>query len=147
MKLRAEDCNLLTEIYKYLYSEGCRKDLAAALLHVINRINAEREKVRASAPRSRVMDERSKRELEQEDKTIMQRLLDAGYPVDEMDHHESDLYVYVTPVSTRVIECWCNEHQCNRSWCFPTFRDQITGRLMYDCVFQYIGGADQDDKS
>ena len=39
------------------------------------------------------------------DKTLMERLLDAGYP--------------------------------NEDWHCPTFKDQITGRTMYDCAFQY----------
>ena len=40
-------------------------------------------------------------------KSLMQMLLDAGYPREEMYHHESDLYVYVTPLTTKVIEDWC----------------------------------------
>lgn len=71
------------------------------------------------------------------DKTLMQRLLDAGYPRDQMDHHESDLYLYVTPLTTSVIEEWCKEHEYSRSWQCPMFRDQITGKPMYDCAFQY----------
>lgn len=70
-------------------------------------------------------------------KPLMQRLLDAGYPRDEMFHHESDLYVYVTPLTTPVIEEWCKENNYRIGWHYPTFRDQITGRKMYDCVFQY----------
>ena len=69
--------------------------------------------------------------------SLMQRLLDAGYPLEEMDHHESDLYVFVTPLTTKVIEQWCREHEYNRAWHCPTFYDQETGRLMFDCVFQY----------
>lgn len=70
-------------------------------------------------------------------KPLMQQLLDAGYPRDEMFHHESDLYVYVTPLTTSVIEEWCKENNYRIGWHCPTFRDQITGRQMYDCVFQY----------
>ncbi len=54
-----------------------------------------------------------------------------------MDHHESDLYVYVTPETTKVIERWCKEHGYDRTWHCPTFYDQITGKQMYDCAFQY----------
>lgn len=70
-------------------------------------------------------------------KPLMQRLLDAGYPRDEMFHHESDLYVYATPLTASIIEEWCKENNYHASWCCPLFRDRITGRLMYDCAFQY----------
>lgn len=40
-------------------------------------------------------------------KTLMEMLIEAGYPKEEMDHHCSDLYVYVTPLTTKVIEEWC----------------------------------------
>ena len=36
----------------------------------------------------------------------MQRLLDAGYPREDVYHYYSDLYVYVTPLTTRVIKEW-----------------------------------------
>jgi len=75
-------------------------------------------------------------------KSLMQRLLEAGYPCEDMDHHESDLYVYVTPLTTKVIEQWCWENRFDKEWQCPTFCDQITGRLMYDCAFQYIDSMD-----
>lgn len=68
---------------------------------------------------------------------LMQRLVDAGYPRSEMDHHGSDLYVFVTPVTTREIEKWCADHKYSITHFCPIFRDQITGRMMYDCAFQY----------
>ncbi len=71
-------------------------------------------------------------------KPLMLRLLDAGYPLSEMDHHESDLYVYVTPLTRKIIEEWCKEHSFSRTWHCPTFRDAVTGKLMFDCVFQYL---------
>ena len=40
----------------------------------------------------------------------MRRLVDAGYPREEMDHHYTDLYVYVNEISRPVIEQWCAEH-------------------------------------
>lgn len=70
-------------------------------------------------------------------KTLMVRLLEAGYPESEMDHHESDLYVYVTPLTTKVIEEWCKENGFSKNWHCPIFTDQITGKKMYDCAFQY----------
>ena len=63
-----------------------------------------------------------------------------------MDHHESDLYVFVTPLTTKVIEQWCREHEYNRAWHCPTFYDQISGRLMYDCAFQYSEWWEEKDK-
>lgn len=71
------------------------------------------------------------------EKSLMQRLLDAGYPLEEMDHHESNLYVYVTPLTTRIVEDWCKENGYDRTWHCPIFKDNITGKPMYDCVFQY----------
>lgn len=43
------------------------------------------------------------------EKFLKQMLLDAGYPESEMYHHYSDLYVFVTPVTTKVINKWCSE--------------------------------------
>ena len=70
-------------------------------------------------------------------KPLMQRLLDAGYPREEMYHHYCDLYVYVTDLTARIIEEWCKENHYRRSWHCPIFTDNITGRLMFDCAFQY----------
>ena len=70
-------------------------------------------------------------------KTLMEMLIEAGYPKEEMDHHDSDLYVYVTPLTTKVIEEWCKAHDYRMAWHCPTFRDQITGKMMYDCAFQW----------
>lgn len=70
-------------------------------------------------------------------KTLIEKLLEAGYPESEMNHHESDLYVYVTPLTTKVIEEWCKENGFSKNWHCPIFTDQITGKKMYDCVFQY----------
>ena len=72
-----------------------------------------------------------------DNRTLMQRLIDAGYPRDQMDHHCSDLYVCVTPLTTKVINEWCKENGYSREWHCPIFKDQITGRKMYDCAFQY----------
>lgn len=70
-------------------------------------------------------------------KTLMEMLIEAGYPKEGMDHYESDLYVYVTPLTTRVIDEWCKANGFNKNWHCPTFKDQITGKMMYDCAFQY----------
>ena len=71
---------------------------------------------------------------------LMKRLVGAGYPREEMDHHYTDLYVYVNEISRPVIEQWCAEHGWRVDWMCPVFRDQITGRTMYDCAFQYAEG-------
>lgn len=72
-----------------------------------------------------------------EEKTLLQRLLDAGYPESDIFHHCSDLYVYVTPLTAKIVSDWCKEHKLNKNWNCPIFTDRITGRLMYDCAFQY----------
>lgn len=73
----------------------------------------------------------------QENKTLLARLIEAGYPKDEIYHHYSDLYVFVTPLTKRIIEEWCKENGYAGYRSYLTFRDNITGRLMYDCAFQY----------
>ena len=72
-------------------------------------------------------------------KTLMEMLIEASYPKEEMYHpsYGSDLYVYVTPLTTKVIEEWCKAHDYRMAWHCPTFRDQITGKMMYDCAFQW----------
>lgn len=75
-------------------------------------------------------------------KSLMERLLEAGYPPEDIHHYYSDLYVYVTPLTTKVITEWLtnNGYDSNlRDGVFvKTFRDQITGRKMYDVLFEYI---------
>lgn len=70
-------------------------------------------------------------------KPLKQRLLDAGYPKTEMDHHASDLYVYVTPLTSSIITEWCRDNGYDRNWHCPIFKCNITGRKMYDCAFQW----------
>ena len=77
-------------------------------------------------------------------KTLVQRLLDAGYPKDQMFHHCSDLYIFATPLTRQVIEKWAEDNGWHlelvrqKSFLFSTFIDQITGRTMYDIAFQYV---------
>lgn len=75
-------------------------------------------------------------------KSLMERLLEAGYPLEDIDHYYSDLYVYVTPLTTMVITEWADEngYKSNlRDGIFvQTFKDQITRRKMYDIAFEYI---------
>lgn len=51
MTLQAKEFDLLVEIYKHLSSDGQRPELAVALLRVINRTNAERERAWAARHR------------------------------------------------------------------------------------------------
>ena len=74
-------------------------------------------------------------------KTMLELLLEAGYKKEDVFHHESDLYIYVTPLTTKIVEEWCNLRQYNVNWHCPKFRDQITGKMMYDCAFQYYEEA------
>ena len=68
---------------------------------------------------------------------LMDKLLEAGYPREDMYHWNSDLYVYVTPLTKRVVEAWCKENGFSRTWHCPMFSDRVTGKLMYDCAFAY----------
>ena len=80
------------------------------------------------------------------DKSLMERLLEAGYPPEDIDHHYSDLYVYVTPPTTKVIKAWMKDNNYTdnlNGFLIQKFRDQITGRKMYDIAFQYIPSLDK----
>lgn len=71
-------------------------------------------------------------------KTLMGMLAEAGYPASKMYHHESDLYVFKTELTTRVIQQWCKANGYSFDVMVDTFRDQITGNAMYDVAFQYM---------
>lgn len=77
-------------------------------------------------------------------KTIIEMLIESGYPEAEMYHHESDLYIFVTPLTTYILERWCEANGWNKklvkenSFVFRKFKDQVTGRPMYDVAFQYV---------
>lgn len=70
--------------------------------------------------------------------TLMETLEKAGYPREQMFNHNSDLYVFVTPVTTRVINDWCAAEGISKEVFLKTFKDNITGRAMYDIAFQYM---------
>lgn len=82
-------------------------------------------------------------------KPLMERLLEAGYPPEAIDHYYYDLYVYVTPLTTKVITEWADENGYDSNlrdgWFVQTFKDQITGRKMYDIRFQYIPSLDKKE--
>ena len=73
-------------------------------------------------------------------KTLMETLVDAGYPADQFDHHESDLYVYaqINGLFTReIIGKWFRDHGYSPALFVKYFEDQVTGRGMWDVAFQY----------
>lgn len=70
-------------------------------------------------------------------KTLMEVLLDAGYSEKNFFHHYSDLYIFATPMTQQVINEWFQEQQLDRTLFVSKFRDQVTGRPMYDIAFQY----------
>lgn len=65
--------------------------------------------------------------------SLMQKLLDAGYPRSEMFHHCSDLYVFVTPETEKVV----NEYYSQWHIKPDIFKDNLTGKPMYDLAFCY----------
>lgn len=70
-------------------------------------------------------------------KPLIEMLLEAGYPKDQIFHHYSDLYVFASHLTKTVIDKWCKDNGYHRYLFVSTFHDQITGRLMYDIAFQY----------
>ena len=57
----------------------------------------------------------------------------AVLPPEHIDHHESDLYVKMTPESSKII----SKSGLIRGHGYTVFRDQITGTLWYDIAFAY----------
>ena len=91
----------------------------------------------------RTKTEQKKEKQKAENLSLMERLLNAGIHLDELDHHESDLYVPVSPISTSVIEKWLEDNGwskdlINDKFMIDQFTDLITGKRMYDVAFQYI---------
>jgi len=56
-------------------------------------------------------------------------------PAEDIDHHESDLYIRKTPESTALI----NKMQYKDCGLLTTFRDQIEGDIWYELPFCYSG--------
>lgn len=70
------------------------------------------------------------------EKSLYEELLSAGYPAKDIFNHESDMYVYVTPLTTRLVnEFWPNDNM--RRIFVSTFTDNVTKRTMYDVAFAY----------
>lgn len=68
---------------------------------------------------------------------LQKRLITAGYPIKEMYHHYSDLYIFVNDTTQKVIDKWCKDFNYKKDLFVSTFTDNITGRLMYDVAFQW----------
>ncbi len=75
--------------------------------------------------------------MKTENESLMDALKKAGYPQEQVFNHCSDLYIYLTPLTKRVVDKWFKENKLNKSLFVDTFRDQITGKPMYDIAFQY----------
>ena len=72
-------------------------------------------------------------------KPLMPRLLDAGYPSDEVFHHYSDLYVFKNELTERIIREWLEDNGYRpHPFLINEFTDQITGKQMFDVAFQYL---------
>ena len=48
-------------------------------------------------------------------------------------------------LTKKVVDEYCKEKGFNREWHCPIFKDQITGRKMYDIAFQYIPSLDKKE--
>ena len=75
--------------------------------------------------------------------TLMEKLLEAGYPKEDFYHHCSDLYIFETPLTQRIINKWFKEQGLDRTLFVNIFKDQITGSPMYDVAFQYYSIEDK----
>lgn len=69
--------------------------------------------------------------------TLIEKLLKSGYPENEIFHHYSDLYIFATPETKKIINEWFKDQGLNKDLFVSIFRDQITGKPMFDCAFQY----------
>ena len=68
---------------------------------------------------------------------VIEALEEAGDPREQMFTNCSDLYVFITPLTKRVVDKWFKDEGLEKSLFVSTFRDQITGKEMYDIAFQY----------
>lgn len=69
--------------------------------------------------------------------TLYQRLIAAGYPESDMFNHESDLYVFKTDITEQVIDEWLSQNGLDKALFVKTFKDNITGKPMFDIAFAY----------
>ena len=70
------------------------------------------------------------------EKSFYETLLSSEYPRENISNHESDMYVYVTPLTTKLVkEFWPDDGM--RELFVKKFKDNVTGRHMYDIAFAY----------
>ncbi len=67
------------------------------------------------------------------DVSLYDRLTAAGF---EIDHHESDLYVRVTPESRAIIDAWMADNGYGEGF-RDTFTSQVDGHRYFDVPFAY----------
>lgn len=79
--------------------------------------------------------------------TLIEKLIEAGYPRKEMYHHYSDLCIFVTPLTTKVVDEWFKEQKLNKELFASRFKDNVTGKQMYCIAFQYYEGGNKDGVS
>lgn len=78
-------------------------------------------------------------------KTLLEMLIESGYPKKEIYHHYSDLYIFATPETDKIIDIWCKQHNFNRRLHCSKFRDAVTGKPMFDCAFCYYDMEEDND--
>ena len=76
--------------------------------------------------------------------TLEQQLLNAGIPLEQIDHHESDLYVLKTDVSSKVLNTY--EFKGNIET-FISQTEPYKSKVWYDIPFAYIRGVDNHYES
>ena len=71
----------------------------------------------------------------EEEMPLMQRFLNAGYPLRDVyyDKNENSLYVYASPTTSRAIDEWCKDNNLNREQRCAPYRGTATGRMMTVC--------------
>lgn len=69
--------------------------------------------------------------------TLMEALAKSGYPREQMFDHCSDLYIFASPKTKEVIIEWFMRQGLDWTVFAKPFKDQVTGRQMYDIAFQY----------
>ena len=72
---------------------------------------------------------------------LIERLVKAGVPLGELDHHESDLYVLDTEKSRLIIEAYYANQDMDVDTMAPTFMStEDKPRKWFDCAFAYKPG-------
>lgn len=68
-------------------------------------------------------------------KSLYLRLVDAGIPAEDLDHHASDLYVTVSPTTKKIVEGFCKEMGMEMPATFKSL--ETPARRTYDIPFAY----------